>query len=157
MPVEPGTIMQKVIPPNLVEPYLTGQRSVIAGFAHQAEDASLLNLTASWSGSPGRAVPGDQEEGGGRRAEDGVWVLRWRALGAQAFRIPPAALLAYGASQRAAPAGASLPESGRAIFEVFLGATPIPVDTEMFQLTPDGERFIARFDGQAWLRPAPGA
>lgn len=134
LPIPPGTLMQKVIPQSLVEPYLTGQRSIIAGFAHRAEDAPLLGLRG----------PGS----------DGVWVLRWRALLMHAYRLPPAALLAYGASQRDAAGGP--PEVGR-IFEVFLDATPIPVNTEMFQITQDGEQFIARHDGQAWLRPAPGA
>jgi hypothetical protein len=128
--IEPGTLMQKVIPQNLVEPYLSGQRSVIAGFAHQAEDAALLHLAD-------------------------VWVLRWRSLQMQAYRLPPPALMAYGASQRA-PAAIGQPEAGRGLFEVYLGATPIPVNTEMFQITPAGEQFIARYDGQAWLRPAPG-
>jgi hypothetical protein len=137
LPLPPGTLMQKVIPPSLVEPYLTGQRSVIAGFAHRVEDAPLLGL------------------GGGRPDAEGVWVLRWRALQMHVYRLPPAALLAYGASQR--DAAGSLPEVGRGSFEVFLDATPIPVNTEMFHITGDGEQFIARHDGQAWLRPVPGA
>lgn len=134
LPIQPGTLMQKIIPQSLVEPYLTGQRSIIAGFAHRAEDAPLTGLRG----------PGF----------DGVWVLRWRALQMHIYRLPPPALLAYGASQRDASGGP--PEVGR-IFEVFLDATPIPVNTEMFQITQDGEQFIARHDGQAWLRPAPGA
>ena len=31
MDVEPGTLMHKAIPPRMVEPYLTGRRSIIAG------------------------------------------------------------------------------------------------------------------------------
>ena len=39
--IEPGTQMQKVIPPRLVEPYLTGRRSVIAGYVYRARDCAL--------------------------------------------------------------------------------------------------------------------
>src|SRR5260370_310256 len=40
--LEPGTPMVKVVPPRLVEPYLTGQRSVIAGYVYRASDCSFL-------------------------------------------------------------------------------------------------------------------
>ena len=86
-----------------------------------------------------------------------VWLLRWRVLQTQAYRIPPASLIAYGASQRSPDRAIGQPEAGRGMFEMFLGAAPIPVDTEMFQVTSAGEQFIARYDGQAWLRPAPEA
>ena len=39
--VETGTLMQKPIPPRLVEPYLTGRRAVIAGFVYRAADTSF--------------------------------------------------------------------------------------------------------------------
>ena len=39
--IEPGTQMQKVIPPRLVEPYLTGRRSVIAGYVYRARDCAF--------------------------------------------------------------------------------------------------------------------
>lgn len=63
--VEPGTLMEKEVPAGLVEPYLTGRRWVIAGFAYRAADA--LD-TGPAEGSPG------------------FWVLRWRALAMQSFR-----------------------------------------------------------------------
>lgn len=63
--VEPGTLMEKEVPAGLVEPYLTGRRWVIAGFAYRAQDA--LD-TGPAVGSPG------------------FWVLRWRALAAHSYR-----------------------------------------------------------------------
>ena len=39
--IAPGTPLQKVIPPRLVEPYLSGQRSVIAGFVYLAQDSAF--------------------------------------------------------------------------------------------------------------------
>ena len=41
--VTPGTLMQKPIPLRLVEPYLTGRRSVIAGFVYRAQDSSFTD------------------------------------------------------------------------------------------------------------------
>jgi hypothetical protein len=65
--VEPGTLMEKMIPANLVEPYLTSQRWVITGYAYRAADA-------------GRARPPlnslDKQE---------LWVLRWRSLDIQTY------------------------------------------------------------------------
>lgn len=63
--VEPGTLMEKEIPAGLVEPYLTGRRWVIAGFAYRVQDALDIRPAA---GSPG------------------FWVLRWRALAAHRSR-----------------------------------------------------------------------
>jgi hypothetical protein len=63
--VAPGTLMEKEIPDGLVEPYLTGQRWVIAGFAYRAEDALDTRPAV---GSPG------------------FWLLRWRALAAHSYR-----------------------------------------------------------------------
>jgi len=39
--IEPGTPMVKVIPPRLIEPYLTGQRSVIAGYVYRVSDCTF--------------------------------------------------------------------------------------------------------------------
>ena len=36
------------------------------------------------------------------------------------------------------------------------GPIPVPVGTEMYRLANGTEEFIARFDGQAWLRPSGG-
>jgi hypothetical protein len=106
--VVPGTLMEKLIPVNLVDPYLAGQRWVIAGFAYRVADAAA-------------ARP---------RAPE-LWVLRWRALDMQTYlEVSPAGL--------------------------FIEPGPIPVGTEMYRITPAGEEFVARHDGQAWLRPAGG-
>src|ERR1700735_2836138 len=43
MAIEPGTLMHKAIPPRMVEPYLTGRRSIIAGFVHRVADSSYTD------------------------------------------------------------------------------------------------------------------
>lgn len=143
--VEAGTLMQKLLPQHLVEPYLTSQRSMIAGFVHRAEDGLL----------PG---PGWLREGYGAgnaagahaRETDEVWVLRWRALEIQTYLaaspVPP------GADLGALPWDESDGGLGHPAFELFIAPGPVPVGTEMYRITPPGEEFIARHDGQAWLR-----
>jgi hypothetical protein len=120
--IEPGTLMEKMIPANLVEPYLTSQRWVITGFAYRAADTARARP----------ALTQDSPE---------LWVLRWRSLDMQTYlsvaRID-------GDPYRPAPA------------ELFIEPGPIPVGTEMYRITPAGEEFVARHDGQAWLRPAGG-
>ena len=120
--VEPGTLMEKMIPASLVDPYLTSQRWVIAGFAYRAADAPRARMALN---------PQDARE---------LWVLRWRSLDMQTYlsvaRID-------GDPYRPAPA------------ELYIEPGPIPVGTEMYRITAAGEEFVARNDGQAWLRPAP--
>ena len=36
--IAPGTPMWKAVPPRLVGPYLTGQRTVLAGYVYRAQD-----------------------------------------------------------------------------------------------------------------------
>jgi hypothetical protein len=149
--VEAGTLMQKLLPPGLVEPYLTSQRSVITGFVHRAEDgvpAGPAWLRPGQDGGSGSGQPG-------RDAAD-LWVLRWRALDIQTYLA--ASPLAPGAASPGGPGWlppAAGGETGRPAFVLFIAPGPVPVGTEMYRITPAGEEFIARHDGQSWLRPKP--
>jgi hypothetical protein len=120
--IDPGTLMEKMIPASLVEPYLTSQRWVITGFAYRATDAARARPR----------VDADTPE---------LWVLRWRSLGLHTYL---SVARPDGDPYRPAPA------------ELFIEPGPIPVGTEMYRITPAGEEYVARHDGQAWLRPAPG-
>ena len=73
--IEPGTPMQKVIPPRLVEPYLTGRRSVIAGYVYRARDCAFHgpanfydSLNLGYEGSDFTAELAE------------IYVMRWLAL-----------------------------------------------------------------------------
>jgi hypothetical protein len=135
--VEAGTPMEKQIPLSLVEPYLTGERSVLAGFAYRAVDA--LFADPDWPAEThGRPSAGGGPAVGG----PDFWVLRWHALEMQSFL---------------APHPAAHTETGRGAYELLVEPGPIPVGTEMFRITQGSEEFIARYDGQDWLRPAPEA
>ena len=135
--IAPGTPLQKVIPPRLVEPYLKGQRSVIAGYLYLAQDAAFAD-PASYSqalalGYEGSEFSPDMAE---------VCVLRWLALDmTDSLRPAPE------------PHGDS-PAS--TVPEFYTLPVPIPVGTEMYRITSGTQEFIARYDGQVWLRPVRG-
>jgi hypothetical protein len=54
------------------------------------------------------------------------------------------------------PWGEPYGDRGHPAFELFIAPGPLPIGTEMYRITPAGEEFIARYDGQAWLRPSKG-
>ena len=132
--IAPGTPLQKVIPPRLVEPYLNSQRSVIAGYVYLAQDSAFPDPGSYYQalalGYEGSEFSPDMPE---------VCVLRWLALDMTGSLLPPPE-----------PSGGS-PAS--TIPEFYTLPVPIPVGTEMYRITAGTQEFIARYDGQVWLRP----
>jgi hypothetical protein len=126
--------MVKVIPPRLVEPYLTGQRLVIAGYVYRADDC-LFHAPADYYHALALGYDGSEFSPG--MAE--LFLLRWIALDMSASLV---------AGPRAASPG---PVS--AVPEFFTLPVPIPVGTEMSRITFGAEELIGRYDGQVWLRP----
>ena len=135
--IAPGTPLQKVIPPRLVEPYLNGQRSVIAGYVYLAQDSAFADPASYYYalglGYEGSEFSPDMPE---------VCVLRWLALDMTDSLLPPQA-----------PNGDG-PHS--TVPEFYTLPVPIPVGTEMYRITSGAQEFIARYDGQVWLRPVRG-
>jgi hypothetical protein len=133
-PLDPGTPMVKVVPPRLVEPYLTGQRSVIAGYVYRASDCSFRTPADYYHalalGYEGSEFTADMPE---------LFVMRWIALDMSASLV-------------AVPRATSVALAS-AVPEFFTLPVPIPVGAEMSRVTFGGEEFIGRYDGQAWLRP----
>jgi hypothetical protein len=132
--IAPGTPLQKVIPPRLVEPYLNSQRSVIAGYVYLAQDSAFPDPGSYYQalalGYEGSEFSPDMPE---------VCVLRWLALDMAGSLLPPPE-----------PSGGS-PAS--TVPEFYTLPVPIPVGTEMYRITAGTQEFIARYDGQVWLRP----
>ncbi|HEY6277262.1 MAG TPA: hypothetical protein VIX86_13135 [Streptosporangiaceae bacterium] len=133
----PGTPLQKVIPHRLVEPYLNGQRSVIAGYVYLAQDSSFSDPASYYHalalGYEGSEFSPDMTE---------ICVLRWLALDMTGSLLPVAPSNGYG------PAST--------VPEFYTLPVPIPVGTEMYRVTTGTVEFIARYDGQVWLRPVRG-
>ena len=99
--IEPGTPMVKVIPPRLVEPYLAGQRSVIAGYVYRASDCSFRTPADYYQalalGYEGSEFSADMAE---------LFVLRWIALDMSAS-------LVAGPAPRPGARSAPFPSSSR--------------------------------------------
>ena len=151
-PVEPGTVMQKAIPPRMVEPYLSGRRSIISGFAHRVADtgdASPRQLYDAFSlGFDGSDFSPDMPE---------VYVLRWRAAGTEAYKVPYS--VENGGDWAMPPPFTGTGHTASrdlAIAEYFTDPIPVPVGAEIHRIDSDKTDFIARYDGQVWLRPTGG-
>ena len=150
--IEPGTLMQKVIPPRLVEPYLTGRRSVIAGFVYLAKETSFATPAEFYEaldlGYEGSEFSADMPE---------IYIVRWNAVATQSYQVPYSAELGGDWSGKPPFTGTGYTSSpARAIPEFYTDPIPVPVGTEMYRISPGQAEFIARYDGQAWLRPAEG-
>jgi hypothetical protein len=151
--IKPGTLMQKVIPPRLVEPYLTGRRAVIAGFVYRVQDSSFAGpgeyyeaLDLGYEGS----------DFGPDLAE--VYVLRWNAVDPESYQVPYSPERGGDWSGKPPFTGTGYTSSrSHAVAEYFLDPVPVPVGAEIYRISSAGADFIARFDGQVWLRPmGPG-
>jgi hypothetical protein len=144
--------MQKAIPPRLVEPYLTGRRSVIAGFVYRVQDSSFNDPAEFYDALDLRY---DGSDFGPDLTE--VYFLRWSAVAVGSYRIPYTA--ENGGDWRGKPpftgTGFTSSRSHR-IPEYYTDPILVPVGAEMYRITPGAEEFIARFDGQVWLRPSGG-
>jgi hypothetical protein len=150
--IRPGTLMQKVIPPRLVEPYLTGRRSVIAGFVYLAQESSFTEPADFYSaldlGYEGSEFGPDMAE---------VYVLRWSAVGSESYLIPYSAERGGDWSAKPPFAGTGYTSAdGHQVAEFYIDPVPVPVGAEMYRISPGHAQFIARYDGQVWLRPAEG-
>jgi hypothetical protein len=150
--IEAGTLMQKPIPPRMVEPYLTGRRSVISGFVYRVADSQATTprelhqlFGLSYEGSD---FTPDMPE---------IYLLRWRAVGAEPYQVPcspehggdwtlrqPFTGTGYGSGE------------DRQVAEYFTDPMPVPVGAEIHCVGVDTTDFIARYDGQVWLRPEEG-
>ena len=135
--IAPGTPLQKVIPHRLVEPYLNGQRSVIAGYLYLAQDSAFHEPASYYHalalGYEGSEFTPEMTE---------IYVLRWQAVDMTGSLVP------------VAPANGSSPAS--TVPEYYTLPVSIPVGTTMYRINAGAEEFIARYDGQMWLRPAGG-
>ena len=131
--------MLKVIPPRLLEPYLSGQRSVIAGYLYRAQDCPFLGPADYYAALalsyPGSDFSEDMPE---------LAVMRWLALDMTGSLVPPFPGGGYG---RGGGPSATVPE-------FFTLPVPVPIGAELCRVTGEGEERMARYDGQSWLRPA---
>ena len=141
--------MHKAIPPRMVEPYLTGRRSIISGFVHRVADTSFTRP------SQFRSALGLDYEGSEFSPDmDEIYLLRWRAVGTRTYRVPLSPALGGDFAMKPPFTGTGYTSSRNLVIpEFYLDPVPVPVGAEIYRIA-GGEDFIARFDGQVWLRPA---
>jgi len=151
--VAPGTLLHKAIPPRMVEPYLTGRRSIISGFVHLVSDARVSGPDDVYH------LFGLSYDGSDFSPESGeIYLLRWRAVGTETYQVPYSP--EHGGDWLLAPpfAGNGFAGSdGRLVAEYFTDPIPVPVGAEIHRIGIGRSDFIARYDGQVWLRPAEGS
>jgi hypothetical protein len=147
--IQPGTLMQKAIPPRLVEPYLAGRRAVIAGFVYRVQDSSFAGPAEYYEaldlGYEGSDFDPDLAE---------LYVLRWTAVSPASYRVPYSTQMGGDWSGKPPFTGTGYTSSrSHMVAEFYLDPVPVPVGAEIYRISSAGTEFIARFDGQAWLRP----
>jgi hypothetical protein len=150
--IETRTLMQKAIPPRLVEPYLTGRRTVIAGYVYRALDCSFTDPADFYAaldlGYDGSEFRSDMPE---------IYVLRWIAATADAYLVPYSPERGGDWTGKPPFAGTGFTSwPVRPVPEFYVDLMPIPIGAEIFRIIPGQAEFIARYDGQVWLRPAEG-
>ena len=151
--VAPGTLLHKAIPPRMVEPYLTGRRSIISGFVHRVSDAHVSGQESYIACSDSATTV--QTSARNRRE---IYMLRWRAVGTETYRVPYSP--EHGGDWVLAPPFAGngfAGGDGQLVAEYFTDPIPVPVGAEIHRIGIDRSDFIARYDGQVWLRPAEGS
>jgi hypothetical protein len=152
MAIEPGTLLHKAIPPRMVEPYLSGRRSIIAGFVHRVADSSYASPADYYSamslGYEGSEFSPDMEE---------LYLLRWRAVGTESYQVPYAVALGGDWAMKPPFTGTGYAASAtHPVPEFFTDPIPVPVGAEIYRIHAGRADFIARYDGQAWLHPSGG-
>ena len=151
--ITPGTLLHKAIPPRMVEPYLSGRRSVISGFVHRVRDTSASSPREFYQllglDYPGSDFSPDMPE---------IYLLRWKAVGIETYRVPYSRQ--HGGDWSLAPpfTGTGFTPAGeRHVAEYFTDPMPVPVGAEIYRVGIGRADFVARYDGQAWLRTTGGA
>jgi hypothetical protein len=126
--IAPGTPMWKAVPPRLVGPYLTGQRSVLAGYVYRSTDVrfhspaeAYLALSLGWEDS--EFTPHMSE----------LYLVCWLAR----------------------PIDGYVEATGHGVAEFYIEPIAIPVGAGMCRLGADGDQLVARYNGLAWQPTEP--
>jgi hypothetical protein len=88
---------------------------------------------------------------------DEIYLLRWRAVGSQSYQVPFSAEHGGDWAMKPPFSGTGYVRVGdRSVAEYFADPMPVPVGAEIYRIGVGMTDFIARYDGQVWLRPAEG-
>jgi hypothetical protein len=117
--------MWKAVPPRLVGPYLTGQRTVLAGYVYRAQDVRFHNPAEAYL-----ALSLGWEESEFTPHMSEIYLVAWLARAIDGY----------------------LPAAGHGIPEFYIEPMAIPVGAGMCRLGQDGDQLVARYDGLAWQK-----
>ncbi|MEU8246054.1 hypothetical protein [Nonomuraea sp. NPDC048916] len=144
------TQMQKVVPPRLLVPYLSGKRTVISGYVYRVQDCSRLTTPrALFYGLDlvfdGSELTADVPE---------LYVMRWHSRDVDTYAVPYGPHMGGDWSDAPPFAGNGFTTSSTHVVPQFhTMPMPIPAGAEIVHLTGEGERRFADYDGLTW-RPA---
>ncbi|WP_244361334.1 MULTISPECIES: hypothetical protein [Microbispora] len=149
---EPGhrTRMQKVIPPRLLVPYLSGRRTIISGYVYRVQDCDRLTSPAALVealdlGFDGSELTPDVPE---------LYVMRWDARDIDTYVVPYGQHMGGDWSDAPPFTGNGFTASREQVVPQFhTMPMPIPAGAEIVHLTPGAARSFAAYDGLTW-RPA---
>ncbi|MFI9558242.1 hypothetical protein [Nonomuraea endophytica] len=144
------TQMQKVVPPRLLVPYLSGKRTVISGYVYRVQDCARLStprqlfhgLDLSFEGSELTAEVPE------------LYVMRWYARDVDTYAVPYGPHMGGDWSDTPPFAGNGFTTSREHVVPQFhTMPMPIPAGAEIVHVSPESERRFAAYDGLTW-RPA---
>ncbi|MFF0246135.1 hypothetical protein ACWEU6_08400 [Streptosporangium sandarakinum] len=144
------TQMQKVIPPRLLVPYLSGRRTVISGYVYRVQDCARLTAPAQLFmgldlGFEGSELTVTTPE---------IYLMRWFARDIDSYVVPYGPHM--GGDWNDAPpfTGNGFTTSREHVVPQFhTMPVPIPAGAEIVHVTADGESPFGVYDGLTW-RPA---
>ncbi|MER6947870.1 hypothetical protein ABT294_27930 [Nonomuraea sp. NPDC000554] len=144
------TQMQKVVPPRLLVPYLSGKRNVISGYVYRVQDCArlttprqlYLGLDLSFDGSELFAEVPE------------LYVMRWYARDIDTYAVPYGPHMGGDWGDVPPFAGNGFTTSREHVVPQFhTPPMPIPAGAEIVHVTDERERPFAHYDGLTW-RPA---
>lgn len=143
--------MQKVVPPRLLVPYLSGKRTVISGYVYRVQDCARLvtprqlfhGLDLSFEGSElTEEVPE-------------LYLMRWFARDVDTYNVPYGPHMGGDWSDTPPFAGNGFTTSREHVVPQFhTTPMPIPAGAEIVHVTGEDELPFAAYDGLTWRRAA---
>src|SRR6201989_1996687 len=128
--ITPGTAMWKAAPAPSVGPYLTGQRTVLAGYVYRAQDVRFHNPAEAYL-----ALSLDWEDSEFTPHMSEIYLMAWLARAIDGYA----------------------PATGHGVPEFYIEPIAIPVGAGMCRLGPPGAQLVARPGGAALDEDGPVA
>ncbi|GAA4069391.1 hypothetical protein [Nonomuraea soli] len=145
-----GTQMQKVVPPHLLVPYLSGKRTIVSGYVYRVQDCARLTTPKQLYHGLDLSFDGSQLTA----AVPELYVMRWYARDVDTYAVPYGPHMGGDWSDVAPFAGNGFTTSRDHVVPQFhTMPMPIPAGAQIMHVTGERWRSFAEYDGLTW-RPA---